>query len=95
MGQIEITGGPVCEVDGPVSSLVLGAAFYTCPHCQRSIREVCDMSSPVGRRLESDYSCPACGGQPVCVRCGELLHAGHPCPGPYRVRARMGEFLPP
>jgi len=75
--------------DGPMTAIT-EQEFLSCPHCQRTIRWTLDMTSPVGRRLETDYACNTCNGKPVCISCGELLQAGRACPGPYVLRAKMG-----
>lgn len=75
--------------DGPMIATI-EQEFLTCPHCQRTIRWTLDMTSPVGRRLETDYACKACNSRPICVPCGELMHAGRACPGPYAIRTNKG-----
>jgi hypothetical protein len=97
MGQITITGGPADPSvgDGPVNSNVIILDFVTCHHCQNSIRYEFDMSSPfVNHRLKTIYTCTSCDGKPICMACGEAMQKTGKCPGSYRARARMGEFLP-
>jgi len=87
MGTIFYMGGAMPN-DGPMAP-IQDQDFTTCQHCQATILFDFDLTSPVGRRLRSDYCCPECEGKPVCVPCGELLKAGAKCPGPYRIVGKM------